>query len=97
MWKCPQLVCHDILDVVHSSKITNFGVEFVFNGKKEVTRSQIRLVWGLGNHLITLFCQNFVYRDDIVTGSVVVMQHPSVRTPNLGLHIKCLLCLSDFN
>jgi hypothetical protein len=26
MWKCPQLVCHDLLDVVHSSKMMTFEV-----------------------------------------------------------------------
>ena len=30
MWKCPQLVCHDLWDVVHSSKMTTFVVEFEF-------------------------------------------------------------------
>jgi len=30
MWKCPRLVCHDLLDVVHSSKMTTFEVEFEF-------------------------------------------------------------------
>jgi hypothetical protein len=38
MWKCHQLVCHDLLDFVHSSKITTFGVEFVFQEKEKVTR-----------------------------------------------------------
>jgi hypothetical protein len=45
IWKCPQLVCHDLLDVVHSSKMTTFEVEFEFWEKKEVTRTQIRRVW----------------------------------------------------
>jgi hypothetical protein len=36
MWKCPQLVCHDLLDVVHSSKMT-FEVEFEFREKEQVT------------------------------------------------------------
>jgi len=44
-WKCPQLVCHDFLDVVHSSKITTFEVEFEFREKEEVTRTLIRRVW----------------------------------------------------
>jgi len=30
MWNCPQLVCHDLLDVVQSSKMTTFEVEFEF-------------------------------------------------------------------
>jgi hypothetical protein len=46
MWKCP----HNLLDVVHSSKMTTFEVEFVFWEKEEITRAQIRRVWGLRNH-----------------------------------------------
>jgi len=34
---------------------------------------------GLWNHWNTLFGQKFFLRDGSVTGSVVVMQHPSVR------------------
>ena len=34
---------------------------------------------GLRNHWNTLFGQKFVHGDGIVTGSVVVMHHPSVR------------------
>jgi hypothetical protein len=49
MWKCPQLLCHNLLDVVHSSKITTIDVEFEFGEKKEVMRNQIRRVWGLRN------------------------------------------------
>jgi len=84
MWKCPQLVCHDLLDVVHSSKMTTFEVQFVFREKEEVTWAQIRRVWGLRNHWNILFGQKFVHRDGSVTGSAVVMQHPSVR--NLWLN-----------
>jgi hypothetical protein len=36
-WKCPQLVCHDLLDVVHSSKMMTFEAEFEFWEKEEVT------------------------------------------------------------
>jgi hypothetical protein len=35
MWKCTQLVCHDLLDVVHSSKLTTFGLEVVFKEKEK--------------------------------------------------------------
>jgi hypothetical protein len=42
MWKCHELVCHDLLDVVHSFKLTTFGVEFVFQENEEVTQTQIR-------------------------------------------------------
>jgi hypothetical protein len=35
MWNCPQLVGHDLLYVVHSSKITAFEVEFEFRKKKK--------------------------------------------------------------
>jgi hypothetical protein len=30
MWKSSRLVCHDILDAVHISKMTTFEVEFDF-------------------------------------------------------------------
>ena len=79
MWKCPQLVCHDLLYVVHSSKMTIFEVEFEFREKEEVTETQIRRVWGVRNHWNTHFGQKFVHGDDSVKGSVVVMQNPSVR------------------
>jgi hypothetical protein len=46
MWKCPQLLCHDLSDVVHSSKMTTFEVEFEFLEKEEVTWTQIRQAWG---------------------------------------------------
>ena len=39
MWKCPQLVCHDLLDIVHSSKMTIFEVEFEFREKECHTNS----------------------------------------------------------
>jgi len=42
MWKCPQLVRHDLADVVYSSKMTNFEVEFEFREKEEVTWTQVR-------------------------------------------------------
>ena len=54
MWKCPQLVCHDLLHVVRSSKMTTFEMEFEFQEKEEVARTQIRRVWGLRNHWNTL-------------------------------------------
>jgi hypothetical protein len=41
-WTCPQLVCHDLLDVVHSSKIINIEVESEFWEKEEVTQMHIR-------------------------------------------------------
>ena len=47
-------------------------------GKRNVTWTQIRRVWGLRNHWNTIFGKKFVHRGGIVTGSVVVMQHPSV-------------------
>ena len=43
MWKCIQLVCHDLLDVVHSSKMT-FEVEFEFWEKEEDTWNQASMV-----------------------------------------------------
>jgi hypothetical protein len=82
MWKCLQLVCHDLLNVVHDFKMTTFEVEFEFREKEEVTRTLIRRVWGLWKHWNTIFCQNFFHGDGSVTGSVVVMQNPSVSMPN---------------
>jgi hypothetical protein len=60
MWKCPQLVWHDLLDIVHSSKMKTFEVEFEFRGGKEVTRTQIRRVWGLLDYWNALLGQKFV-------------------------------------
>jgi len=54
-------------------------VEFEFREKAEVTRTQIRSVWGLRNHWNTLFGQKFVQGDGSVTGSFVAMQLPGVR------------------
>jgi len=81
MCKCPQLVCHDLLDVVHSSKMTTFEEGFEFWEKEEVTRTQVRRKCGLRNHWITLLGQKFQHGDSGMTGSVVMMQHPSV--PNV--------------
>ena len=78
MWKYPQLVCHDLLDVVHSFKMTDFEVEIEFRGKEEVTRGQIRLVWGLRNCWNRFFGQKFVHGDGSVTDSVAAMEHPIV-------------------
>jgi hypothetical protein len=55
MWKYHQLVCHDLLDVVHISKMMTYEVEFEFQEKEEVIQTQIRQVWGLWNHWNTLF------------------------------------------
>jgi len=79
MLKCPQLVCHYLLDVVHSSKMTTFEVQFGFREMEEVIRTQIRRLCGLRNHWDTLFGQRLVHGDGRVTGSLVMMQHPSVR------------------
>jgi len=45
-WKCPQLVCHDLLDVVHSSKMTTFEVEFEFweKGRSHTDSDQVSMV-----------------------------------------------------
>jgi hypothetical protein len=42
VWKCPQLVCHDLLDVVHRSKLTTVGAEFVFQEKEKSRGLKIR-------------------------------------------------------
>ena len=79
MWKCPQLVCHDLSDVVHSSKMTTFEVEFEFREKEKLHGLRSSEYGGLRNHWNTLFSKkNFVHGDGSLTGSLVVMQHPSV-------------------
>jgi len=40
-----------------------FEVEFEFWEKEEVTRTQIRRVWGLQNHWNILFGQKFIQGD----------------------------------
>jgi hypothetical protein len=59
--------------------MTTYEVEFEFQEKDEVTRTEIRCVWGLRNHWKTLFDQNFVHGDGNVTRSTVVIQYPSVH------------------
>ena len=81
MWKCPQLVCHDVLGVVHSTKTATFEVEFEFRGMEEDTRAQIRRVWGLRNRWNTVFGQKLVQGNGSVTGRVVVLQHPASKCP----------------
>jgi hypothetical protein len=57
-------------------------VEFELWEKEEVTWTQIRQVQGLQIHWNSLFGQNFVHEDGSVTGSIVIMQHPSVHMSN---------------
>ena len=59
-------------------------VEFEFWETGEVTRTQTGQIRGLQNHWNTLFGQKFVHGDGSVTGSLVVMQHPSVHNLRLG-------------
>jgi len=59
--------------------MTTFEVEFEFWEKEEVTWTQIKRAWGLGNHWNICFGKKFVHGDGSVTRSVVAMQHPSVR------------------
>jgi hypothetical protein len=88
VFMCPQLVCHDLSDVVHSSKIMTFEVEFEFQENKEVTQTQIKKVLGLQDHWNTLFSQNFIHGDGNVTGSIVVMQYPIVCMPNSSVKMS---------
>jgi hypothetical protein len=39
MWNCPQLVCDDLLDVDHSSKMMTSEVELELEEKEEVTQT----------------------------------------------------------
>jgi hypothetical protein len=77
MWECPQLVCHDLWEVVHSSKMTTYEVEFDFREKEEVTRTQIRRVWGASELLGCPFWSKWRSWRWQCDRSVVVMQHPS--------------------
>ena len=74
--KCSQLVCHDLLDAVHSSKMTTFEVEFKFREKSHGLK--IRRVWGCGTTGLPILVKSS-FMEMAVTGSVVMMQHPSVR------------------
>jgi hypothetical protein len=78
----PSTGLHNLLNVIHSSKLTTYEVEFEFQEKEKVTRTEIRHVWGLRNHWKNLFGQNFVHGDKNVTRSIVVIQYPSVHMPN---------------
>jgi hypothetical protein len=81
MWKCPQLVCHNLLDIVYSSKNNLWGGIWVLGkGRSHTDSDQVSM--GLQNHWNTFFGQNFVHGDGSVTGSVVMMQHPSVHLPS---------------
>jgi hypothetical protein len=88
MWNCPQLVGHDFLDIVHSLKRTTFDVEFEFREKEEVTRTHIRRALELEKHWNTIFAQNVVHGEGNVTGSVVVIQHPSDRMPSSSVKMS---------
>jgi hypothetical protein len=75
------MVFHDLLDVVHSSKMTTFEVEFEFWEKDEVTRAQIRRVWGLRNHW-----NNFLFETSLT--KMAVMQHQIVRMPSSSVNMS---------
>jgi hypothetical protein len=73
--KCPQMICHDLLDVVHSSI---FGVKFEFRkGRSHTDSGQASM--GLVKLWNTFFGQKFVHGDGSTIGSFVVMEHPIVR------------------
>jgi hypothetical protein len=72
-------------------------VEFEFRETEEVTRIQIRRAWGLWNYWITLFGWNVVHGNGSVTGSVVVMQHPSVRMPSTSVKMPWTVWWFRFN
>ena len=75
--------------------MTTFEVEFEFREKEEVTRTQIRRLWGLWNHWNNLFGQKYVHGDGIVTGSVVVMQYPSVTMIPISDLFKDLIIVKE--
>jgi hypothetical protein len=73
-----------------------WGVIWV-SGKRKGTQTLIRQVWRLQNHWNTLYGQNFIHGDGIVTGSVVMMQHPSVCLPNSSVKMLWMVWWFKFN
>jgi hypothetical protein len=66
-------------------------------GKERSHMDSNQVSMGLWNHWNTHFDQNFVHRDGIVTGSIVVMQHPSVRMPNSLVKMSWTVWWFKFN
>jgi len=58
---------------------THFQNDFVVSGKGSCHTDSYQARMGLRNHWNTLFGQKCFHGNGIVTGSVVVMQHPNVR------------------
>jgi hypothetical protein len=73
-----------------------WGVIWIW-GKEEITRTQIRRVWELRNHWNNLFGQNVFHGDGSVTGSVVVMQHPSGRMTSSSEKMSLTVWWFKFN
>jgi hypothetical protein len=91
MWKCPPLICHDLLDAVHTSKMTTFEVEFVF-WEKEVTRTEIWWVWGFRTTGIPFWSKRRSQR-----WQCDVMLHPRVRMPNSWVKMSWMVWWIKFN
>ena len=79
VWKCPQLVCHGLLDVVHSSKWRTLMWNLSFGKRKKSHGLRSGEYGGCGTPWNTLFGQKFFYGVAVWQGIVVVMQHPIVR------------------
>ena len=73
MWKCPQLDCHNILDVVHSSKILPVRWNLSF-GKGRSHKDSDKASIGAAERLEYRFLSKFLQRDCSVTGNVVRIQ-----------------------
>jgi hypothetical protein len=72
MWKYRQLVCHDLLDVVHSSKMITIKVEFELHGLRSGEYG------GFRTNGIPILVKTSFTEMAVLIGSIVVMQHPSV-------------------
>jgi hypothetical protein len=77
MWKYRQLVCHDLLDV-HSSKMTIIKVNLSFGKRKKLHELRSGECGGFRTNGIPIFVKTSFTDIAVLTGSIVVMQHPSV-------------------
>jgi hypothetical protein len=82
MWKCPRLVCQDLLDIVHSFKLTTFEVEFEFQEKKKSHGLRLGEYGGFRTTGIPFLVKTSFTEMAVLTGSIVVMQHQSVCMPS---------------